>query len=220
MKNRSEDILVMSVVLVGHFNPTIFTPNWLALKKLIRESDAENADIKVIHPEISHFSLSFVDIQVTKDKFQLHCNNQAEFDLAKDLVISIFRFLKETPIAGIGINRHLHHNFKSQKNYTQFGDWLVPHKIWSDVLKNPGLLDLRMVEALDTDNGTKSHITVSPSEMIKNFGVRIQHNYHIELSVINNPSVSQTIMDRWDISNARATEVFNRLLEGYYNLNF
>src|SRR5690606_31550685 len=139
MTKNTIAIYNLSIVLVGNFNPSIITPHWLSSKKLIRESDADNAKVKVIHPEISHFSLSFVEIQVTRDKVELTCDNQADFDILRDLAVSMFRSLKETPVKGIGINHLMHYTFKNEKDYNYFGDWLAPKQMWNDILDSPGL---------------------------------------------------------------------------------
>jgi hypothetical protein len=46
---------LVSIVLVGNFNPAIFQPAWLAAKGLIRESEASAAVVEVIHPELAQY---------------------------------------------------------------------------------------------------------------------------------------------------------------------
>jgi hypothetical protein len=42
---KTPEIQGMSIVLVGGFNPKIFHPAWFAAQKLIREKEAEEANI-------------------------------------------------------------------------------------------------------------------------------------------------------------------------------
>ncbi len=53
----------VSIVLVGSFNPAIFQPMWFAANELIGRADAENAEVAVVHPDITQFrarQMSFV----------------------------------------------------------------------------------------------------------------------------------------------------------------
>ena len=43
----------VSIVLVGQFNPPIVTPQWLARHSLVSGEEADNAEIGVIHKEIT-----------------------------------------------------------------------------------------------------------------------------------------------------------------------
>ena len=59
-----------SIVLVGNFNPAIFHPSWLSEHGMVREGDADKADIQVVSPEVSSFTTHWLLLQVTRDKFQ------------------------------------------------------------------------------------------------------------------------------------------------------
>ena len=43
------EISGVSVVLLGDFNPAIFTPAWFALHDLLPESVADDADLRIAH---------------------------------------------------------------------------------------------------------------------------------------------------------------------------
>lgn len=217
MLKHQESIHNLSIVLVGQFNPAIISPDWLALKKLIRESESEAAQIKIIHPEVSQFSLSFLEIQVTKDKFQLNCNNAADFILARDLAASIFTYLKETPVNGIGLNHIVHFALPNKEAYIKFGDWLAPHKIWSELLKNPGLLELKIIEEVGEEDYLKSHVMINPSEKIHPFGVRFQLNYHIELTKVKNMAIATAIIEHWDKSANKFDHIYKKVLKSFEN---
>lgn len=205
----------LSIVLIGNFNPSIVTPHWLASKKAIRESEAENAVIKIIHPEISDFKISFAEIQVSQDKFIINCNNEADFDLTRDLLISIFTFLNETPVKGIGINYITHFSFEKAKDYNNFGNWLSPHSIWKDDLTEPKLLELKIVEPFTEGNSVKNLVSISTSDKIQQNGVRYQLNYHIEIAREKTRSLSEVFQQHWEISNQKSEKVFHSLIKKF-----
>ncbi len=207
----------ISIVLVGHFNPSIINPSWLALKKLIRISEAENANLKVSHPEISDFSLSYVNIQVTKEKFIFVCDNESDFDITRDLAVSIFRILNETPINGIGLNHMLHFSLKNEDEYIKFGDWLAPHEIWKDILNKPRLIELKIVEPIDSGKPERSQVTITPSDKINPFGVRLLLNYHIELTNNSDLSANSVITEYWDKSSKKSIEIYSHVLNKFTN---
>lgn len=212
------DLYNLSVVLLGNFNPIIINPHWLILKGLIRESDTQGKDsIEVVHPEVSRFVLSFARIEVTKDRFQLDCQNEADFDLCKDLVISIFRYLGETPVRGIGLNHTRHFKLKDEKEYIEFGRWLVPEEPWIDDLVNPGVLELKMVETENKSTIVRNTAIISPSGLIRNLGVSFQLNYHIHSDRISGKSIDAIIQEHWGSSTEKAAGLYTNILKKFKN---
>lgn len=201
----------LAIVFLGNFNPSIVNPSWLARKKLIRESEADNADLSVNHPEITKFSLSFVEIQVTMNKFQLISENEAEFDLIRDLAVSIFSILSETPVAAIGINHFMHFQMISGEEYYNFGNWLCPLSNWKDSLIEPKMLELKIMDTPNQADDPKNHVTVSPSDKLTTNGVRVQLNYHINLKKSKISSVGQTLLQHWSESFTKAQLVITNL---------
>ncbi len=207
----------LSIVLVGNFNPSIVNPSWLAYKKLIRESEVENATIKIIHPDLANFSLSFVNIQCSPEKFVINCENEADFDLVKDLATSIFSILNETPVSGIGINHYLDFELNTDKEFYDFGNWLAPNEIWNETLNDPKLFELKITEPFFDSGPVKNMTTVRTSEKIKTNGIRFELNYHIELKrVKNNRSIPDIIINHWKSSFDKSKEVFDSLIKRFY----
>jgi len=92
---------LVSIVLVGNFNPAIFQPTWLASKGLIRESEATSASIEVIHPEIAQFRAGWLHLAVTTTKFVASTSDPAHRAPLRDLVMGIFELLDQTPTSCI-----------------------------------------------------------------------------------------------------------------------
>ena len=59
----------VSVVVVGHFNPAIFTPAWFAWHELLPQRAATSAELNLAHPEITQFQSDWLNLQVTRDRF-------------------------------------------------------------------------------------------------------------------------------------------------------
>jgi hypothetical protein len=51
------EISAAAIVMIGHFNPQIFQPFWLAHHDIISEEEAESANIGFVNPEITRFIL-------------------------------------------------------------------------------------------------------------------------------------------------------------------
>ena len=47
----------VDVVVGGDFNPAIFTPAWFVLHDLLPGNVADNAQVQVIHPQITEFTM-------------------------------------------------------------------------------------------------------------------------------------------------------------------
>lgn len=215
MSNINVKDIHLSIVLIGQFNPAIVTPQWLALKKLIRESEAENSSIQITHPEVSQFSLPFADFSIVKNKFQVNCSDGSQFDTVRDLVTSIFIILSETPVSGIGINHIYHFDLSDHDTYFNFGNWLSPQSIWDESLKKSGLIDLKVIEADFSDTGVKKQVQLNPSELHRPYGAKFQLNYHIELTKAPDKSISNTIIENWEISKEEASTIFKRLINTF-----
>ena len=83
VKPELEDV---SVVLVGSFNPAIFHPTWFAREKLIQQEEADRADIKIVSPEVSVFSIGWLQLEVTLDRFAARTSQIQNLEPLRDLV--------------------------------------------------------------------------------------------------------------------------------------
>src|SRR5688500_4623204 len=104
-----------SIVLRGSFNPTIFQPSWLARYNLISTQEADAAQVKVVHSEVSHFETESSVIQVTKDRFAAATKASVHWVPLADLVVGTFSILEHTPVTAMGINRQMHFEVSSEE---------------------------------------------------------------------------------------------------------
>lgn len=142
------EIETVSIVFIGDFNPIILQPFWLQSKGLVRESEAENAKVEVIHNEITRFELDdWAKIEITKERCEFKSSKEPYFEPLKDLAASIFKILRETPIRALGINHIYDLKMPNENMYNGLGSFLTPLGLWEENLENPKLLNLEIFEA-------------------------------------------------------------------------
>ena len=180
-----------SIVLLGNFNPKIFQPYWFAAKKLIREEEGTNAKINIIHDSIVQFQLDWATFSIEQDKFYISATNESYFEAVKDLIISTFDILKETPIWALGINHTYSFKLDKEDYYKKFGEWLYNYQIWkSNIEEGGGLITLEVFRP-KKENGEygTQRIRVTPSDT-QRFEVSIDFNNHIQTDVQSTKKVS------------------------------
>ena len=92
-----------TIVLVGSFNPAIFTPAWFELHELMPQGTSEIANLEVAHPQTTAFAAEWLHLNVTTERFSAE-TVQAPDIRVRDLVVRTFReHLNHTPLKAIGI---------------------------------------------------------------------------------------------------------------------
>ena len=178
---RRPDIAEASIVLVGKFNPAIFQPMWFAVQNLLPREEALNAEVKVVHPEVSDFNTDSVHIQVTSDRFMAMTKASSPWLPLTDLVAGTFGVLEHTPVTAMGLNRHMHFAVASEEEWHRIGDTLVPKEGWNAVLGGrPGLGALMILAERQDKAGVPLRVELQPSRRLPKdvFGVFIQTNEH------------------------------------------
>lgn len=183
------EISGVSVVLLGDFNPAIFTPAWFALHGLLPENVADSADLRVVHQQVTEFAADWLLLQVTVDRFSVE-TLQAPHIRLRDLVARIFKeYLHHTPLRAFGINRNVHFRVKSSAERDRIGKTLAPVEPWGtwghdlDLEgKHGGMKSLTMSQLAPDGRptGGQINVTVEPSYRISNrqTGVYVGVNDH------------------------------------------
>ena len=70
MKSTPE-IRRIDVVLLGDFNPKIFSPFWFASEGLLGRKEAETAVPEIIHSDVSIFKSDWFRLQVNRNRFSI-----------------------------------------------------------------------------------------------------------------------------------------------------
>ena len=186
------EISGVSVVLLGDFNPAIFTPAWFVLHGLLPEDVAESAELRVAHRQVTEFVAEWLRIQVTSERFFAETLQAPHVRLC-DLVARIFKeYLHHTPIRAFGINHAVHFRVKSFAERDRIGRTLAPVKPWGDWGLNLGLdgesggmtsLKMSQVDPDGRPKGGQINITVEPSVRIGKgrIGVYVRVNDHFAI---------------------------------------
>lgn len=205
----------VNIVLLGHFNPSIFQPAWFAAYKLIRDEEATAADVKIIHPDIAAFTADWLGVEVTQTKFHASTTDAAHYEPLRDLVLGIFTLLEHTRFDKMGLNRNMHYKMASIERWHAFGHFLAPKKVWDDVMKNPGLRTL-VLQGFRGDPPVRVQVKVEPSSKVKP-GIYISTNEHHEASGDDAAGKLMTVLkDSWQDSQAYAKHIAEHLLSQDY----
>ncbi|MYC69905.1 MAG: hypothetical protein F4X17_04265 [Gemmatimonadetes bacterium] len=167
------EISGVSVVLLGDFNPAIFTPAWFALHGLLPESVTDSADLRLAHQQVTEFAADWLLLHVTVDRFSVE-TLQAPHIRLRDLVARIFKeYLHHTPFRAFGINRSVHFQVKSLAERDRIGRTLAPVEPWGawghdlDLYgKHGGMKSLTMSQLAPDGRPTGSKSTLRWSHLI------------------------------------------------------
>lgn len=214
------DAKFASIVLLGHFNPSIFHPQWFAAHDIISNTEADDeADQKIITTsQIASFSLTWGDVQVTQNQFVIRGKNPTLFKMISDFVCKTFSTLSHTPVSSLGINLEQKWIPDSADQHHRFGDNIAPKEPW-DFMSNPGLRDIVMEDQQRPDEHTGYIQTRIRALIGKPDAILISVNDHYALSNYDNSAGAGGIMDileeNWEISIGRSEQIINNVIKNF-----
>lgn len=205
-------------MLVGSFNPAIFHPAWFAREKLIQNEEAELADFKIGSPQVSVFSIGWLAIEVTLDRFAARTTQIQHVEPLRDLVLGTFGLLRHTPIKQMGINRGAHYRSSSEENWHKLGHRLAPKEPWAGLLENPGMRSVQMLGQRTDKYRGRIIVSAEPSLKLKpGFGVHFEINDHYENDVDEKGLECEHMMEilgaTWETSLYRARHIMQTLMK-------
>lgn len=226
---HTAEILASSIVIVGDFNPAIFSPDWLERNDLIGKGDADTAREgsqsrpMIVSHQVATFETEWFALQVLENQFSL--TSKGAFSPAfKDLAVGIFQLVSHTPVTAVGLNFMGHFKLASEDEHYRVGDVLAPKEIWDALYpdERSGLEDLTIriqkgtrEEPLKTKDGKR--ISVQPSKKFK-FAVFMSYNDHHDMGAIEEDGlrpaerVANVIDNEWESSWQDAVRVFDGVL--------
>jgi hypothetical protein len=207
----------VTIVLVGAFNPKIFHPAWFALQELLPEAEVEQVQDLVSHPEITFCRLPWFEMQVTPTQFIASSAQESHFKPLRDLVQGTFEILQHTPVTQVGVNLEQHYLAETENEWNAFGDKLAPKKLWRKIMKDPGMVKLRVIDKGPRADGLPGtvQIDVESSKKMKN-GIFILVNQHFECGsagVSNAEAATQILSMHFEPTMAKSQEMVNTLLQ-------
>ena len=169
------EISEADVIMLGAFNPALFTPAWFVLHGLLPEGAADSAEVEIIHPQVTEFTFDWLHLQVTTERFSAE-TSQAPHVRVRDLVVRVFKErLPHTPLKAFAINRYVHFRVRSPAERDRIGRTLAPVEPWGrwgpDLGpdgEHGGMTSLTMSQ-LDPPGraaGGRINVTVEPSNRI------------------------------------------------------
>lgn len=204
-----------SIVLLGKFNPSIFQPFWFVGQGLIGEHEGKEAELRIVHPDVVNFRLSWCNLEVTRERFVVTTTQEQAIDLIRDLAVSTFTLLSHTPINKLGINTEMHFDLKHEKCWHDFGHRLAPKTpYWSETMIKPGML-IVAIEGLRPDHHQGSiNVECRPSQKVQ-YGVSIRVNDHYENKseeTLGTEEMVNILMSDWKNAQERAFNIIGGVL--------
>ena len=220
------EIAGVSIVLLGSFNPAIFTPAWFALHGLLPKSVAETAELAVAHQHVTSFRADWLRLEVTLERFLVE-TEQAPHIRVYDLAVRVFKeHLHHTPLKAFGINRNVHFQVESLAVRDRLGRTLAPVEPWGAWGRKLGLdgehggmtsLTMSQLNPEERPRGGRINIQVEPSNRIGNgrTGVYVGVNDHFAIDDTG-PSSAGRLMDlfegEFDASLSRSNQVIDQVM--------
>ncbi|OXB07362.1 hypothetical protein B0A81_11465 [Flavobacterium plurextorum] len=199
MQIPEQEIFNISIVIIGSFNPRIFQPEWLVNKKLIRESEGDPENLKMVHADLTVIETDEFKLEIRPSRLELQTFQESYREPLKDLCASIFQLLSETPISAFGINYGKHFKMQSEKEYVNFGYHLAPINKTFDFIEDPRLLEIIITDQKPekTKNTPTKNIKIFPSDLIPARGVAINVNSHYD-DFFDGRSFSDFLSANWE----------------------
>ncbi|WP_341918934.1 hypothetical protein [Hydrocarboniphaga effusa] len=200
-------ITSVSIVLLGQFNPAIFTPAWFSRYDILPATEADSASSVFVHSEVTQFSVERADVYVDMQKFMVS-SKRAPWIQLHDVVLKTFgEYLVHTPIHQMGINKYVHFEAGSIAARDAVGEALAPQAPWAslDAVTNgmttpgsKGLLSLRRLVAQGLPDRPRGNVNarVEPSAELKSgTGIFVEVNDHFEVVDRSEVSGASSVME-------------------------
>ena len=219
------EISSVNIVLLGKFNPAIFTPAWFSLCGLLPETAASTAELRVAHPQVTAFSTDWLNLEVTVERFSV-ATLQAPHIRLRDLVARVFReHLYHTPLNALGINRDAHFQFRSPTERDRVGRMLAPVEPWGALgrdlkldSEHGGMTSLTMSQ-LAPEGRTKGgliNIRVEPSARIgqgRGVYVHVNDHYASDDTILGaGDRLTELLEDNFDTSLSRSNKIIDHIM--------
>jgi hypothetical protein len=222
------EILASSIIVVGNFNPAIFSPDWLEKNGLIGNEDAEVArdgsegTQMIVSKQVTTFETGWFSLQVLDNRLAL-TSKGALSPAFKDLAVGILQLVPHTPVVAVGLNFLAHFKLNSEDAYHLVGDVLAPKTIWDTLYPGcmVGLAELTIaiqqgVRGKPPETNDAKRITVQPSTKIKH-GIHMSYNDHHDVQTADDRTrpaerVAEIIDDQWELSWQDAVRAFDTVL--------
>lgn len=220
MANLKPALEGVSIVLIGKFNPAFFHPAWFAALDLVRKKEADTAENVIVLPNLATFKMDWLHVYIDQQRFQVSTSQQDCYPVLRDLAVSTFKILTDTPIVQLGVNMDSHMQMPSVSAVHNLGDALAPKALWTDLIDTPLLRTMTMQaerpSSENDDERVRGHVNmkVEPSMRVHP-GVYFNINDHFELVDMSGPPLgSEPILGALDTDWDRSLERSRNIRDG------
>jgi hypothetical protein len=183
-----EDSTEASIVALGAFNSAIFQPQWFAAGNLIRREEADEAQVGIVHSEMTVFSTEWFKAEITSNRFSVLTTDPTKQLPLRDLVVGTFRILEHSPITAFGFNSNRKFAVATEEDWHAIGHHFAPKRSWGNVMTNPGLRLLVMEGKRPGSDSKNVSVRLEPSRASQNrCGVTLSVNEHFDLDATAAP---------------------------------
>ena len=180
-------------MLLGSFNPAIFTPAWFARQQLLPFDEVNSVNLGIVHNQVTDFQAEWFHLNVTPEQFSIDSARAPQVRI-RDIVLRLFgEILPHTPLNALGINFSVHFRAKDQEERDRIRVALAPPSTWGPLQnalglnnKTGGMRSLTMAQLNPEDRpiGSEINVTVELSNRVgggKN-GIYASVNHHFLIS--------------------------------------
>jgi hypothetical protein len=197
---------ILSLVVVGQFNPAIVTPSWLEREQLASPEEVAASTLKLIHPDVSEFSIGEKNVQLLRERLAVTTSDTRYEEAMRDLAVGILGLLRHTPTTMVGLNYEAHFKMATVDSWHEKGHQLAPKEPWTGLTKKPGLMSLTMRDS-EREEGHRD-ITVGPlSPQV----LRVFVNDHYKLGQPEASEAQACIEKNWRSSIADSRRIAREL---------
>lgn len=218
---KHPEIQGVSIVALGDFNPAIFQPLWFSANNLLREEEANEAKVDIVHREATVFKTEWLTLQVTSGRYSVETLDPTMYQPLRDLALGTFGILEHTPIHAVGFNMNQHFRMPSEDAWNAFGDHYTQKDSWRGILTQPGMRTLVIEGKRDNCNANQIQVKIEPSRKAKH-GVFIGVNEHYDVRSSEDSSPAdrmevllKTLRDAWDEFLSYCGDVASHLFSEY-----
>lgn len=222
-KSQQPEIQGVSIVALGSFNPAIFQPLWFSGNNLIRQEEANDAKVEIIHKDVAVFSTEWFSLQVIGDRYALDTEDPTKYQPLRDLALGTFKILEHTPIRAFGFNSFQHFRMPSEDEWHAFGHHYAPDDSWRGIVTDPGMRSLVIQGKRENCQANQIQVKVEPSRKVP-LGIFIHVNEHYEVASDENSNPRdhiafflETLQSSWDGFLSYGNNVAQYLLAEYKN---
>ena len=216
----------VAVVLLGSFNPSIFTPAWFVRRGLLSDRMEEEAKLHVAHPEITVFDADWLHLEVRSDRLSAETVQDPHVRVCDLLVRTFGEHLQHTPVRAFGVNRNVHFRVRDLGVRDRIGRTLAPTNAWGAWGKclEPGgehggmtSLTMTQVNPEGRSKGGRLNVTVEPSRRVGNGrdGIFVTVNDHFVVSDSRNDSsagVVELLVEHFEESRSRSEGIIDQVM--------